>query len=184
MRAKWIVTSTFMRKDWRHNPLGTDDLAYSKRCINLKNPKMYMEYPYERVKILYCGGWVFHNLEITKLSQRSNLALIPLGLSDYTLRIYTSSQTNCASLSLFWGFTCLVIWLLDLTGWFCEFFFEILVQTICVVLSSSYVSYKPSYLNYHNISINCFANTLFLHSVANVLRPTPSTTKGKTILTV
>ena len=145
---------------------------------------MYMEYPYECVKILYCSCWVFHNLEITKLSQRWNLGLIPLGLSDYTLRNHNSSQTNCASLLLFWRFTCLVIWLFDLTGWFSEAFFEILVQTICVVLSSSYVSYMSSYLNCHNISINCFANTLFLHSVENVLRPTPSTTKGKTILTV
>ena len=31
----------------------------------------------------------------------------------------------------------------------------------------------------HNMSINYFANTLFLHSVAST-----STTKGKTILTV
>ena len=143
---------------------------------------MYMEYPYGRVKILYCGCWVFHNLEITKLSQRSNLGLIPLGLSDYTLRIYTSSQTNCAFLLLVFVFTCLVTWFSSCD--FVKLFFEILVQTICVVLSWSYVSYKPSYLNYHNISINCFANNLFLHSVENVLRTTPSTTKGRTILTV
>ena len=32
--------------------------------------------------------------------------------------------------------------------------------------------------------INGFANTLFLHSVAKIVGPTASTTKGKTILTV